>query len=54
MSNDNKSLAYTKWNCKYHMVVALKYRRKVAYGKFRAEVGRILRELCERKERRGV
>ena len=49
MSNDNKSLAHTKWNCKYHIVFAPKYRRKVAYGKFRAEVGRILRELCERK-----
>lgn len=49
MSKDNKSLAHTKWNCKYHIVFASKYRRQVIYGKLKAEVGRILRELCERK-----
>lgn len=49
MSKDNKSLAHTKWNCKYHIVFAPKYRRQVIYGKLKAEVGRILRELCERK-----
>lgn len=49
MSKDDKSLAHTKWNCKYHIVFAPKYRRMVVYGKLRAEVGRILRELCERK-----
>ena len=26
--NDNKSLAHTKWNCKYHIVFAPKFRRK--------------------------
>ena len=45
-SNDNNSLAHTKWNCKYHIVFAPKYRRKVAYGDMRAEIGKILRELC--------
>ena len=30
---DNNSLSHTKWNCKYHIVFAPKYRRKVAYGK---------------------
>ena len=49
MSKDNKSLAHTKWNCKYHIVFAPKYRRQVIYGKLKVEVGRILRELCERK-----
>ena len=49
MSKDDKSLAHTKWSCKYHIVFAPKYRRMVVYGKLRAEVGRILRELCERK-----
>ena len=49
MSKDDKSLAHTKWNCKYHIVFAPKNRRMVVYGKLRAEVGRILRELCERK-----
>ena len=37
------------WNCKYHVVFAPKYRRKIIYGKLRAEIGKILRELCERK-----
>lgn len=30
---DSNSLSHTKWNCKYHIVFAPKYRRKVAYGK---------------------
>ncbi len=46
---DNNSLSHTKWNCKYHVVFAPKYRRKVIYGKLRSEIGKILRELCERK-----
>ena len=29
--NDNKSLAYTTWNCKHHIVFAPKYRRKIFY-----------------------
>lgn len=44
-----ESLAHTKWNCKYHIVFAPKYRRLVIYGKLRIEIGKILRELCERK-----
>lgn len=46
---DNQSLAHTKWNCKYHIVFAPKYRRQIIYGKIRADIGRILRQLCERK-----
>ena len=46
---DNKSLTHTKWECKYHLVFAPKYRRQVIYGKIKADIGRILRELCERK-----
>lgn len=46
---NNSSLAHTKWNCKYHLVFAPKYRRQVIYGKLRREIGKILRELCERK-----
>ena len=46
---DNNSLADTTWDCKYHIVVALKYRRQIIYGKYRASIGKILRELCERK-----
>ena len=47
--NDNKSLAHRSWNCKYHIVFAPKYRRKVFYGEKRAEIGKILRELCRWK-----
>ena len=43
------SLSHTTWECKYHLVFAPKYRRQVIYGKIKTDVGRILRELCERK-----
>ena len=43
------SLAHTRWNCKYHIVFAPKYRRKVFYGEKRYEIGKILRELCKWK-----
>lgn len=46
MSNDNKSLTHTTWNCKYHVVFAPKFRRKIFYGEKKAEIGKILRELC--------
>ena len=46
---DNESLAHTRWNCKYHVVFAPKYRRQAIYGKIRIEIGKILRELCVRK-----
>ena len=46
---DEQSLAHTKWNCKYHIVFAPKYRRQIIYGKIKREIGKILRELCERK-----
>ena len=47
--NDIKSLAHTTWNCKYHIVFAPKYRRKVFYTSKRLEIGQILRQLCEWK-----
>ena len=47
--NDTKSLSHTSWNCKYHIVFAPKYRRKVFYGQKRKEIGAILRKLCEWK-----
>ena len=48
--NDTNSLAHTKWNCKYHIVFAPKYRRKVFFGAKRREIGKILRQLCEWKK----
>ena len=47
--NDTNSLAHTKWNCKYHIVFAPKYRRKVFFGEKRREIGKILRQLCQQK-----
>ncbi|KSB21135.1 hypothetical protein LFZ18_08150, partial [Salmonella enterica subsp. enterica serovar Itami str. SA20014991] len=44
-----KSLAHTRWNCKYHIVFAPKYRRQAFYGEKRRAVGSILRKLCEWK-----
>ena len=48
-SNNINSLAHTKWNCKYHIVFAPKYRRKIIYEEHRLEVREILRKLCEWK-----
>ena len=48
--NDTNSLAHTTWNCKYHIVFAPKYRRKVFFGQKRKEIGTILRSLCEWKQ----
>ena len=48
--NDINSLSHTSWNCKYHIVFAPKYRRKVFYGEKRREIGEILRELCNWKK----
>lgn len=47
---DTKSLAHTKWNCKYHIIFAPKYRRKIIFGKLKVEIGKILRELCSWKQ----
>ena len=46
---DNDSLSHTRWNCKYHIVFAPKYRRQIIYGKIKNDIGKILRTLCERK-----
>ena len=46
---DVNSLSHTKWNCKYHLVFAPKFRRKIIYGKLREDIGKILSMLCKRK-----
>ena len=50
MKLDTDSLAHTKWTCKYHVVFAPKYRRQVIYGKIKADIGKMLRKLCEYKQ----
>lgn len=47
--DDIDSLAHSKWNCKYHIVFAPKYRRMVIYNQIKVDVGKILRHLCEQK-----
>ena len=49
MKLDTNSLAHTKWECKYHIVFAPKYRRQVIYGKIKMDIGQMLRKLCEYK-----
>ena len=48
-SNVNHSLAHTRWNCKYHIVFAPKYRRKVFYEEKRLAIREILRQLSSWK-----
>ncbi len=47
---DWQSQAHVKWECKYHVVLAPKYRRKEFFGRMRRQMGTILRELCRQKE----
>ena len=49
MKLDVESLAHTKWECKYHIVFAPKYRRQIIYGKIKEDIGKMLRKLCEYK-----
>ena len=49
INSDVRSLAHTQWNCKYHIVFAPKYRRKVFFEDKRTEIREILRQLCEWK-----
>ncbi len=44
-----RSQTHVKWECKYHVVILPKYRRKVLYGKLRRQIGQVLRELCKQK-----
>ena len=47
--NDDSSLSHTRWNCKYHIVFAPKYRRQDIYGKIRVDIGKMISMLCDRK-----
>ena len=45
---DKNSLSHTSWNCKYHVVFASKYKRQVINGRLKQDIGKILRDLCDR------
>ena len=47
--HDWQSLAHVRWECKYHVVIVPKYRKKNLYGKFRARVGQIIKDLCKQR-----
>ena len=47
---DENSLSHTRWKCQYHIVFIPKYRRKVLYGKVKADIREILRTLCRYKK----
>ena len=47
--DDIQSLSHTKWRCQFDIVFAPKYRRKEIYGKLKADIGQIIRKLCEQK-----
>ena len=49
MEKDISSLEHTRWRCQYHVVFAPKYRRMSIFGEIRADIGKILRKLCEQK-----
>lgn len=47
--HDWQSQSHVRWDCKYHIVIVPKCRRKLLYGKLRQQVGGILRDLCKQK-----
>jgi len=47
--HDWNSLSHVRWECKYHVVIVPKYRRKMIYGKLRSKLGSVLRDLCKQK-----
>jgi putative transposase len=47
--HDWESLSHVRWDCKYHIVIVPKYRKRALYGKFRRNVGEILRDLCRQR-----
>ena len=50
MKNEVKTLSHSTYRCEYHIVFAPKYHRRVIYGQLKADIGRILRQLCEAKK----
>ena len=47
--HDWRSLSHVRWECKYHVVIIPKYRKKVFFGKARKRIGEILRDLCKQR-----
>ena len=47
--HDWTSLSHVRWDCKYHVVIVPKYRKRELYGKFRRRVGEILHDLSRQR-----
>ncbi|MCP4367549.1 MAG: IS200/IS605 family transposase [Deltaproteobacteria bacterium] len=47
--HDWQSLSHVRWECKYHVVIVPKYRKKKLFGKFRIRVGEIIKDLCRQR-----
>lgn len=47
---EKKSLSHVSWKCQYHIVFIPKYRKKILYGKLRADIRDIISTLCRYKE----
>ncbi len=48
--SDYRSLAHSRWECKYHVVFIPKYRKKVIFGQIRKYLGAVLRRLAQQRE----
>ena len=48
--HDWRSLSHVRWECKYHVVITPKYRKKVFFGRKRSQIGKIIRELCRQRK----
>ena len=49
MAKKENSLAHMKWMCKYHIVFTPKYRRKIIYNQYKADIRDIIKQLCSYK-----
>jgi putative transposase len=49
---DEKRLSHSVWECKYHVVLIPKCRRKTLYSGLRKHLGEVFRHLAQQKESR--
>ena len=47
--HDWQSLSHVRWECKYHIVIIPKYRKRMLYGKLKKHVGEVIREVCRQR-----
>jgi putative transposase len=47
--HDWQSLSHVRWECKYHVVIIPKYRKRMLYGKVKKHVGEVIREVCRQR-----